>query len=74
MDAIEQAARFYGQNKTASVVNACEDIPRLANAVERLLGRGDLTTEQKQEIANLFDLGQSFSVRYSETVNVGQSE
>ncbi len=35
MDAIEQAAQFYDQNKTASVINACEDIPRLARAVDR---------------------------------------
>lgn len=71
-DAIEQAARFYDQNKTASVVNACEDIPRLARAVEQLLAREDLTTEQKQKIAELFDLGGSFGVTYAETTSVGR--
>ncbi|MFD1513548.1 DUF7692 domain-containing protein [Halomarina rubra] len=73
-EAIEQTARFYDQNKTASVVNACEDIPRLARAVEELLARDDFTTEQKREIADLLDLGQSFSVTYSEITTVGRNE
>ena len=73
-DAIEQAARFYDQNKTASVVNACEDIPRLATAVEQLLARDDFTTRQKRDIAELFDLGDRFSVTYSETVSIGREE
>nr|WP_199268489.1 hypothetical protein [Halomarina oriensis] len=74
MDAIEQAAQFYNQNKTASVINACEDIPRLARAVEQLLQREDLTTAQKREIATLFNLGESFSVTFSESIAVHERE
>lgn len=45
----------HTQNKTANVMNVCEDIRRLARAVEELLAQDDLTINQKREIADLFD-------------------
>jgi hypothetical protein len=50
-EAIEGAADFYDCNKTKAVVAACEDVPDLVAAARTVLGREDLTTEQRREIA-----------------------
>jgi hypothetical protein len=50
-DEIHRAAEFYDRNKTDSVVRACRDLPELADAVEEVLDRDDLTQEQRREIA-----------------------
>lgn len=68
-DAIESASRFYDSNKTAAIVAACEDIPKMARAVEELLEREDLTTRQKQEIANAFSI-RAVSFEVSKDVDV----
>lgn len=50
-DAIERASDFYGCNKTKAVVSACEDVPELVAAARRVIERDDLTSEQREEIA-----------------------
>lgn len=52
-DAIERAAEFYDCNKTRAVVSACEDVPQLVAAIERVLHRDDLTVAQRREIAEM---------------------
>lgn len=51
-DAIQDAAQFYDCNKTLAVVSACEDVPKLVSNIEDVLQRDDLTTYQKQSIAD----------------------
>lgn len=52
-DLIEQAAEFYDRNKTASVTRACEDVPSLVDGIVEVLERGDLTHDQRMELAEL---------------------
>lgn len=49
--AVEEANEFYGCNRSDAVAYACDNVPALVKAIEGVLARGDLTTEQKQEIA-----------------------
>lgn len=68
-DAIEDASSFYDVNKTQAVINACEDVPSLVGAVETVLERDDLTTRQKQEIAETLS-SRSIEFQVSEDVQV----
>lgn len=52
---IERATRLYGINKSDAVAYACEDVVGLADALENVLGRDDLTREQVREIAETVD-------------------
>lgn len=70
-DAIEAASRFYQSNKTAAIVAACEDVPKIASAIEEVLEREDLTTRQKREIAEtLSTRAVSFELAEEITVDV----
>jgi len=65
-EATERAADFYECNKTKAVVAACEDVPDLVAAARIVLSRKDLTTEQRQEIADtLSTRAVSFEVEQS---------
>ncbi|MFP8952416.1 hypothetical protein ACLI4Z_05490 [Natrialbaceae archaeon A-arb3/5] len=50
-DAIEKASRFYDCNRSNAVAFACEDVDQLVRAARQVLERDDLTSEQRQEIA-----------------------
>jgi hypothetical protein len=50
-DVIERAADYYDCNKTRAVVAACEDVPQLVAAAQEVLDRGDLTRQQRREMA-----------------------
>lgn len=50
-EVIEKAAEYYDCNRTDAIVNACDDVPELVDAVTDILRRQDLTLEQKREIA-----------------------
>jgi len=50
-DVIERAADYYDCNRTDAVIKACDDVHRLTEVVEWILQRDDLTTDQKQEVA-----------------------
>jgi hypothetical protein len=61
--AIEDAADFYDCNRSDAVARACDAVPAVARAVQKVLNRDDLTTEQKREIAETFSTrGLSFEV------------
>lgn len=62
-DTIEGVARFYDCSQTRALLAAAEDVPRLAQGIERVLQRDDLTAKQRREIAEtLSTLSLSFSV------------
>lgn len=68
-DAIQKAARFYDCNRSNAVAFACEDVDSLVSGAQTVLGRDDLTCEQRREIAKTlstravrFDIETSVSV------------
>jgi len=62
-DSIERASDFYGVNRSDSVAYACEDVVQLVDGIEAVLERGDLTLEQRREIAEtLSSRGVSFEI------------
>lgn len=54
-DAIQRAANFYDCNRSDAVAQACNDVPRVVEALQRVLVREDLTLQQRREIADEFD-------------------
>lgn len=54
-DAIERAATYYDCNRSDAVARACNDVPRVMNALAAVLERDDLTLQQRREIAEQFD-------------------
>lgn len=69
--AIQEAAEFYECNRSDAIAYACDNVPALVDAVEQVLGRDDLTTAQKREIADEFSSrGLQFDV--DENVSVEQ--
>jgi hypothetical protein len=69
--AIEQAAEFYDCNRSDAVAYACDNVPKLVEAVEAVLRREDLTAAQKREIAGEFS-GRGIEFTVDETVSVQQ--
>jgi outer membrane receptor for Fe3+-dicitrate len=67
-DVIEHAATFYDCNRTKAVVSACDDVTSFYDGLREVLSRDDLTSQQKQEIADAFDT--VLSVDVTETVSV----
>ena len=56
-DAIEAASEFYDCNRSDAIAYACDDVPAVAEAVQEVLARDDLTRRQVREIAETFDSG-----------------
>ncbi|MFC3958908.1 DUF7692 domain-containing protein [Halovivax cerinus] len=48
---IERASEFYDCNRSDAVAYACEDLVSQVAAARRVLEREDLTTTQREEIA-----------------------
>jgi hypothetical protein len=70
--AVEEASEFYGCNRSDAVAYACDNVPALVSAVKTVLSRGDLTTDQKQEIAEEFSVrGLQFDVDEEVSVEKG---
>ncbi|GGN96112.1 DUF7692 domain-containing protein [Haloarcula pellucida] len=64
--AVEEASEFYGCNRSDAVAYACDNVPALVKAIEDVLTRGDLTADQKREIAEEFSVrGVEFDVKES---------
>lgn len=61
-ETVEEVTDFYGAGKTRALMLAAEDVQRAAEAVEDVLAREDLTTEQRREIAAAFDRVSGFDV------------
>ncbi|WP_340097660.1 DUF7692 domain-containing protein [Salinibaculum salinum] len=53
--AIERAARLYDCNRSDAIAYACEDVGQLADGIEEILQRDDLTVQQRREIASILD-------------------
>lgn len=51
---IERASDFFDCNRSDAVAFACEGVVELVDAAREVLERDDLTTEQRQEIAESF--------------------
>ena len=69
--AIERAARLYDCNRSDAVAYACEDVGQLADGIERILQREDLTLQQRQEIASVLDETSSvLSISFDSEVSV----
>jgi hypothetical protein len=52
---IEEAAEWYGCNRSDAIAYAADDVVGLSGALEEVLERDDLTREQRREIADTFD-------------------
>lgn len=51
-DTIEQAADFWGCNKTRALLQSAEFASRMDQRIRAVLSRDDLTVKQKREIAD----------------------
>ena len=71
-ETIEQAAEWWGCNKTRAVLLSADLVPRLVPRIERVLAREDLTTRQKREIAETLSVSGTLEVGVAEDVTVGQ--
>lgn len=70
-DAIESASDFYETNRSDSVAYACDDIVRLADAIEDILQEVD-SVEERRTIADRLDRAVSFNVDVFHEVSVGE--
>jgi len=71
-ETIKQAAEFWECNKTRALLLSADFAPRIVPRIEKVLGREDLTTRQKQEIAETLTISGTISVEIKEDVAVGQ--
>ena len=73
--AVQEASEFYGCNRSDAVAFACDNVPALVRAVETVLKRGDLTTDQKREIADEFSMrGLQFDVDEEIAIAKGEGD
>lgn len=69
--AVERAARLYDCNRSDAVAYACEDVSQLAEGIEEILQRDDLTLRQRREIASILDDTASvLSISFESSVSV----
>jgi len=66
--AIQEAADYYGVNKSDAIGRACNDVAELTAAARAILQRDDLTPEQKREIAET--LSKRTKLRFSVDTSV----
>lgn len=70
--AVQQAADFYGCNRSDAIAYACDNVISLVEAAETILSRDDLTPKQKKEIAEEFSgRGLDFGVEELVSVSLG---
>jgi len=67
-ETIEQAAEFWGCNKTRALLLSADFAPRIVPRIEKVLAREDLTTRQKREIAEMFSVPGTLYVDYKENI------
>jgi hypothetical protein len=70
MDTIEDAAEFWGCNKTRALLLSADLAPRLVPRVERVLDRDDLTPQQKREIAETLSIPGTLAIDVETSVDV----
>lgn len=69
-ETIEDAAEFWGCNKTTALMKSAEFAVRIDERIQRVLARGDLTVTQKREIAETLTVPSYYEIDVSEAVNV----
>ncbi|SFS00187.1 hypothetical protein SAMN05216559_2323 [Halomicrobium zhouii] len=69
-DTIEQAADFWGCNKTTALMQSAEFAVRIDSGIRKVLVREDLTLRQKQEIAQTLSVPSYYEIDVKETVAV----
>ena len=69
-DTIEQAAEFWSCNKTKALLKSAEFAWRIDGRIKVVLSRQDLTSEQKQEIAETLSLPGTYEIGINETVDI----
>ncbi|WP_049929794.1 DUF7692 domain-containing protein [Halosimplex carlsbadense] len=68
-DTIEQAAEFWDCNKTTALMRSADFARRMDGNIQSVLSRGDLTAEQKQEIAETLSIPGVYTIEFSEEVS-----
>lgn len=69
-DTIEQAAEFWGCNKTTALMKSAEFTVRMDERIREILSREDLTVRQKRELAEILSVVSTYEVEVEETVTV----
>lgn len=69
---IEEAAEFWDCNKTRALLLSADFAPRIVPRIEQVLAREDLTSRQKQEIADTLAIPGTLDVDVQESVTVDQ--
>jgi hypothetical protein len=69
-DTIEQAAEFWGCNKTTALMRSADFSRRIGERIQTVLSREDLTTEQKREIAETLTIPGTYEVNVSENMGI----
>jgi len=69
-DTIEQAAEFWGCNKTTALMRSADFSRRIGERIQTVLPREDLTTEQKREIAETLMILGTYEVEVFEDVGI----
>ncbi|WP_226023207.1 DUF7692 domain-containing protein [Halomicrobium salinisoli] len=70
-DAIESASEFYDTNRSDAIAFACDDVVRLADAIEDVLEEID-SVQERRAVAERLDRAASFDVQVETTVDVGE--
>lgn len=71
---IENVQRHYQCNKTKALMLAADQVPQLHDAVADILDRGDLTADQRREIADRFNECRGMDVDVETTTDVTIAE
>jgi hypothetical protein len=69
-DTIEQAAEFWGCNKTTALMRSADFSRRIGERIQTVLTREDLTIEQKREIAQTLTIPGTYEVKVFEDVGI----
>lgn len=69
-DTIEEAAEFWGCNKTKALMKSSEFVRRIDKRIQTVLARDDLTVEQKREIADTLSIPETYEIHFEEVMKV----
>jgi hypothetical protein len=69
-ETIEQAAAFWGCNKTTALLKSAEFAKRMDDRIRAVLARNDLTIRQKREIAETLSVSGFYEITISEGIEI----
>ncbi|MDS0277611.1 hypothetical protein NDI85_07380 [Halomicroarcula sp. S1AR25-4] len=69
-DTIEQAAEFLDCNKTTALMKSAEFSWRIDERIREVLGREDLTVQQKREIAETLSVPNTYDIEIFSEVEI----